>query len=124
MKFGIRVPSLKKRFAARISLKRFVRHNMGFKVPRGLGYVTNPKKAIYNTVYNRTSVSVDRLTNISLRKPKRLNSLDGKTMTLKLNSDNSVNCPNCKGNMGQLREVGWLNKRKEYKCPFAVSRLK
>jgi hypothetical protein len=28
---------------------------MGFKAPRGMGWVTNPKKALYNRVYNRTT---------------------------------------------------------------------
>lgn len=56
MKFGIRVPSLTKRIAARTSLKRYVRHSLGLKAPRGWGWITNPKKAAYNRVYNRTSV--------------------------------------------------------------------
>lgn len=55
MKFGFRIPSITKRIAARTSLKRVVRHNLGLKVPRGLGWITNPKKALYNKVYNRTS---------------------------------------------------------------------
>ncbi len=55
MKFGFRKPSIKKRVAARTSLKRVVRHSMGFKAPRGWGWLTNPKKAAYNRVYNRTS---------------------------------------------------------------------
>ena len=61
MKFGLRVPSLKRRISARISLKRAVRHRMGLKMPRGYGFVTNPKKFAYNKVYNKTSFSVDRL---------------------------------------------------------------
>lgn len=68
MKFGIRTPSLKRRFAARTSLKRVVRHNLGLKAPRGFGIITNPKKAIYNKVYNKTSVSVDRLLSTSITK--------------------------------------------------------
>jgi hypothetical protein len=55
MKFGIRTPSLKKRIAARTSPMRFLRHNLGFKAPRGMGWLTNPKKAMYNRVYQRTS---------------------------------------------------------------------
>lgn len=55
MKFGFRIPNLNKRIAARTSLKRFVRHNLGFKAPRGFGWLTNPKRALYNRVYNRTS---------------------------------------------------------------------
>lgn len=59
MKFGIRTPSLKRRIAARTSWKRVVRHSMGLKAPRGMGILTNPKKALYNKVYNKTTVSVD-----------------------------------------------------------------
>ena len=55
MKFGFRIPSLTKRIAARTSVKRIIRHNLGFKAPRGLGWITDPKKALYNRVYNKTS---------------------------------------------------------------------
>jgi len=61
MKFGIRMPSLKKRIAARTSWKRVVRHSMGFKAPRGCGVFTNFRKALYNRIYNKTTVSIDRL---------------------------------------------------------------
>ena len=55
MKFGFRIPSLTKRIAARTSVKRVIRHNLGFKAPRGWGWITDPKKALYNKVYNKTS---------------------------------------------------------------------
>ena len=55
MKFGLRIPSLKKRIAARTSVKRFARHNLGLKAPRGWGWLTNPKRALYNRIYNRTT---------------------------------------------------------------------
>jgi len=55
MKFGLRIPSLKKRIAARTSLKRYVRHSLGLKAPRGWGFLTDPKRAVYNRIYNRTS---------------------------------------------------------------------
>lgn len=58
MKFGIRKPSLKKMIAARTSVKRIIRHNLGLKAPRGWGWLTNPKKALYNRIYNRTSISL------------------------------------------------------------------
>ena len=61
MKFGFRVPSLKKRIAARTSLKRVVRHSLGVKAPKGMGFLTNPKKALYNKVYNKTTIGVDQL---------------------------------------------------------------
>jgi len=56
MKFGIRTPSLRRRIAARTSLKRYVRHSLGFKAPRGWGWLTSPRRAAYNRVYNRTTV--------------------------------------------------------------------
>jgi hypothetical protein len=55
MKIGFRIPNLNKRIAARTSLKRVIRHNLGFKAPRGMGWMTNPKRAMYNKVYNKTS---------------------------------------------------------------------
>lgn len=61
MKFGLRTPSLKRRIAARTSWKRVVRHSMGLKAPRGMGMLTNPKRALYNKVYNKTSFSIDDL---------------------------------------------------------------
>jgi hypothetical protein len=55
MKFGLRIPSISKRIAARTSPARFVRHNLGVKAPRGMGWITNPKRFAYNKVYNKTS---------------------------------------------------------------------
>jgi hypothetical protein len=55
MKFGFRLPSLTKRIAARTLVKRIISHNLGFKAPRGMGWITDPKKAMYNKVYNKTS---------------------------------------------------------------------
>jgi hypothetical protein len=55
MKFGFRVPSITKRIAARTSPARFIRQNLGLKAPRGMGWVTDPKKYVYNKVYNKTS---------------------------------------------------------------------
>jgi hypothetical protein len=55
MKFGYRKPSFNKRLAARTSLKRHVRHSFGLKAPKAWGWFTNPKKAAYNKLYNKTS---------------------------------------------------------------------
>ncbi len=54
--FHVRKPSLRGRIAARTSLKRMIRARI--RAPRGLGLLTNPKKAIYNRVYNRRTVSL------------------------------------------------------------------
>jgi hypothetical protein len=55
IKFGLRIPSLKKRIASRLSVKRYIRHNMGLKAPRGWGWITNPRRALYNRIYRRTT---------------------------------------------------------------------
>ena len=55
VRFGFRVPSLRKRISARTSLKRYVRNSLGLKAPRGWGWLTNPWKAAYNRVYNQTT---------------------------------------------------------------------
>jgi hypothetical protein len=61
MKFGPRRPSLKRSLAARLSVKRRIKNKLGLRAPRGYGWITNPKKAAYNRVYNRTSFSIWRL---------------------------------------------------------------
>jgi len=58
MKFGMRKPSLKGMFSARTSWKRAARQSLGLKAPRGWGWLTNPRKAAYNRVYNRTTFSI------------------------------------------------------------------
>jgi hypothetical protein len=58
MKFGMRKPSIRKSIAARTSVKRYIRHSLGLKAPRGMGWLTNPKKAAYNRIYNKTTFSI------------------------------------------------------------------
>ncbi len=58
MRFGPRRPSLRKKLAARTSLKRIVRHSLGLKAPRGMGWLTNPRRAAYNRLYYRTTFSL------------------------------------------------------------------
>lgn len=58
MKFGMRKPSIRKSIAARTSVKRYIRHSLGVKAPRGWGWLTNPKKAAYNRIYNKTTFSI------------------------------------------------------------------
>lgn len=53
MYLGPRRPSLTKMLAARTSVKRAIRHNLGLKAPRGYGWLTNPKRAAYNRAYYR-----------------------------------------------------------------------
>ncbi|WP_313432700.1 hypothetical protein [Siminovitchia terrae] len=58
VKVGMRKPSLKRRISARTSIKRQVVHRAGLKMPRGYGWVRDPKKYVYNKVYNRTTFDI------------------------------------------------------------------
>lgn len=61
MKIGVRKPSIKKSISARTTgkAKRAVKKAV---VPgygkKGMGYVKDPKKAIYNNVYKKTTFSI------------------------------------------------------------------
>lgn len=60
MKFGMRKPSLKKSIKARTTgkLKRKVKKSINpFYGKKGMGWINNPKKALYNKVYNKTTFS-------------------------------------------------------------------
>ena len=58
MKFGMRKPSLSGRVKARTSIKRQIVHRAGIKMPRGYGWVRDPKKYAYNKIYTRTSFDI------------------------------------------------------------------
>lgn len=61
MKFGLRKPSLKRSFKARTTarakrtIKKAIIPGYGKK---GTGWFKNPKKALYNKIYNKTSFSI------------------------------------------------------------------
>ena len=61
MKYGIRTPSFKKSLKARTIgktkriAKRVINPAYGNK---GIGYINNPKKALYNSVYNKTTIDI------------------------------------------------------------------
>jgi hypothetical protein len=71
MKIGLRIPSLRRRIAARTSLKRYVRHSLGLKAPRGWGWLTNPRRAAYNRVYARTTFGITDVLRWLFRAGKR-----------------------------------------------------
>lgn len=61
MKLGLRTPSLKKSIKARTTskLKRKVKSTINpLYGKKGMGWVNNPKKAMYNKVYHKTSFSI------------------------------------------------------------------
>lgn len=61
MKSGMRTPSLKRSISARTTgqLKRSVKRAI---IPgygkKGMGWIKNPKKALYNKVYHKTTFSI------------------------------------------------------------------
>lgn len=62
MKFGIRTPNLKKSFKARTTgrLKRTVKKSINpLYGKKGMGFINNSKKAIYNKIYNKTTIGVN-----------------------------------------------------------------
>lgn len=58
MKFGLRAPSLKRTIGGRTSQPLVVRHTLGVNALPGLGWLTNPKRGIYNRVYTKTTFSL------------------------------------------------------------------
>ena len=58
----IRKPSIKKRIKARTTAKwkRKVKSSINpYYGKKGMGWVRNPKKALYNKIYNKTTVKFD-----------------------------------------------------------------
>ncbi len=61
MKVGMRKPSIKRSIKARTTgrVKRTVKRTVNpFYGKKGMGFINNPKKAIYNKVYRKTTFSV------------------------------------------------------------------
>lgn len=74
MKFGFRTPSLKKSISARTTgrakraIKRAIIPGYGQK---GMGFLHDPKKAVYNAIYRRTTFGLSDLFKVSTRKSRR-----------------------------------------------------
>ena len=66
MKYGIRTPNINKRISTRTTGK--ITRTMNKAVnplygTKGMGFINNPSKAVYNKVYNKTTTSVDKIIN-------------------------------------------------------------
>ena len=66
MKYGMRTANVNKRISARTTGK--ITRTMNKAVnplygKKGIGFINNPSKAIYNKVYNKTTISVDKIIN-------------------------------------------------------------
>ena len=77
MKVGFRKPSFKKSFKARTTgrIKRSVKRTLNpFYGKKGMGWAKNPKRALYNKVYKKTTFGVSdvaRLCTPKFKKSKR-----------------------------------------------------
>ena len=63
MKFGVRKPNISKRIKARTTgkIKRKVKKMTNpLYGKEGMGYINNPKRAMKNKVYNKTTVSSEK----------------------------------------------------------------
>lgn len=61
MKFGIRMPSMTRSIGARTTgaLKRTVMRSVSpLYGKKGMGLIRDPEKAVYNKVYNKTSIGL------------------------------------------------------------------
>ena len=64
MKYGMRTPNINKRISARTTgkIKRTVNKAVNpLYGKKGMGFINDPSKAIYNKVYNKTTTSVDNI---------------------------------------------------------------
>ena len=66
MKYGMRTPNINKRISARTTGK--IKRTMNKAVnplygKKGMGFINDPSKAVYNKVYNKTTTSVDNIIN-------------------------------------------------------------
>ena len=64
MKYGIRTPNINKRISARTTGK--ITRTMNKVVnplygKKGMGFINDPSKAVYNKVYNKTTTSIDNI---------------------------------------------------------------
>ena len=64
MKYGMRTPNINKRISARTTGK--IKRTMNKAVnplygKKGMGFINDPSKAVYNKVYNKTTKSIDNI---------------------------------------------------------------
>lgn len=94
MKIGIRTPNLKKSLKAKTTgrAKRVMKSAVNpLYGKKGMGMINNPKKAIYNKVYNKTTVSAKDILNGGSSKDS---------------SESNSTYPNVEYNRGQVKKLG------------------
>ena len=97
MKFGMRTPNLKKSIKARTTgrIKRTAKKAINpLYGKKGMGYIKNPKKAVYNKVYNKTSFGVSSIlglfTSNKKSKHSKSKSIFNNLSTVEINDDGNL----------------------------------
>ena len=114
MKVGVRKPNLKKSIKAKTTgkVKRTVKKTINpLYGKKGMGYVNNPKKAVYNKIYNKTTVDARPVSFKSKKTSKQSQTAN----TTSINTNNLNNSNVWVGlNENQLNEkiIEIKNKRK------------
>ena len=106
MKMGVRKPSLKKSFKARTTgkMKRKLKKSINpLYGKKGMGWVNNPKKAMYNKVYNKTTIGVGDLARIATSSSKNTNT--GK-IKVRQSSNSKIDIVNLKA-VYKNKFIGW-----------------
>ena len=103
---GVRKPSLKKSFKARTTgkMKRKLKKSINpLYGKKGMGWVNNPKKAMYNKVYNKTTIGVGDLARIATSSSKNTNT--GK-VRVRQSSNSKIDIVNLKA-VYKNKFIGW-----------------
>lgn len=115
MKFGFRKPSIKKSIKARTTgrIKRATKKAINpVYGKKGMGFINNPKKAVYNSIYNKTTFGIGDILK-SLTKKNKVNNVG----IAHLNDNyNSLNQPLDKLIDGKL-PFGWVSHYRQFINP-------
>ena len=94
MKVGIRKPSIKKSIKARTTgkIKRKVKKSVNpLYGKKGMGLINNPKKAIYNKVYNKTTIDATKPIKDALKTNTKASKVKTATTNNEVKSNRSNN---------------------------------
>ena len=101
MKFGPRKPSLKKSISARTTgkIKRKIKKTV---IPgygkKGMGYIKDPEKAVYNKIYNKTTVGIDDIISSNQNNTDNAPNSTSNTVNNEYSNNNSQSTPDLKQN--------------------------
>ena len=100
MKFGFRTPNLKKSIKARTTgrIKRMAKSAVNpLYGKKGMGYINNPKKAIYNKIYNKTSFGISDTLKYITHKKEKIN-----------NNQKNISLTNIEQELNTIKKLSYL----------------